>query len=89
MRDLCIFHADLPTLTTLFKFVFQSLASSFNNLRDIGFVEVRIASASGLRSADMNGKSDPFCVVQLCNARAQTHTCYRTLDPVWNRVFSL
>nr|XP_026694109.1 multiple C2 and transmembrane domain-containing protein 1-like isoform X2 [Ciona intestinalis] len=61
---------------------------TFEDLSDIGFAEIKIISASGLRAADINGKSDPFCVVQLCNARAQTQTCYKTLDPVWNRVFT-
>ncbi|XP_076800137.1 multiple C2 and transmembrane domain-containing protein 1-like [Clavelina lepadiformis] len=64
------------------------LFSTLAKISDIGFVEIRIASASGLRPADFNGKSDPFCVVQFCNARAQTQTCYKTLDPVWNRVFT-
>jgi len=69
--------------------LFQRFTSTFKDLSDIGFAEVRILSASGLRSADLNGKSDPFCVMHLCNARAQTHTCYRTLEPEWNRVFNL
>nr|CAB3263705.1 multiple C2 and transmembrane domain-containing protein 1-like [Phallusia mammillata] len=60
-------------------------SSTFRDLSDVGFAEIRIVSASNLKSADINGKSDPFCVVQLCNARAQTQTCYKTLDPVWNR----
>uniref|UniRef100_H2Y6V8 C2 domain-containing protein n=1 Tax=Ciona savignyi TaxID=51511 RepID=H2Y6V8_CIOSA len=66
----------------------QNKTATFQDLPDVGFAELKVISATGLRAADINGKSDPFCVVQLCNARAQTQTCYKTLDPVWNRVFT-
>lgn len=35
------------------------------------------------------GKSDPFCVLELGNNRLQTHTICRTLNPEWNKVFTL
>lgn len=35
------------------------------------------------------GKSDPFCVLELGNDRLQTHTIYKTLNPEWNKVFTL
>ena len=45
--------------------------------------------AQGLAAADIGGKSDPFAVLELVNARLQTHTEYKTLNPEWNKVFSL
>lgn len=42
----------------------------------------------GLASADLGGKSDPFCVVELGNARLQTQTEYKTLCPSWQKIFT-
>ncbi|KAL7848178.1 hypothetical protein AOLI_G00228960 [Acnodon oligacanthus] len=66
-----------------------SLLRSFCNLSDIGIVQVKILRAEGLMAADVTGKSDPFCVVELCNDRLQTHTVYKNLNPEWNKVFTL
>uniref|UniRef100_A0A4W4DZS9 C2 domain-containing protein n=1 Tax=Electrophorus electricus TaxID=8005 RepID=A0A4W4DZS9_ELEEL len=65
------------------------LLRSFCNLNDIGIVQVKILRAEGLMAADITGKSDPFCVVELCNDRLQTHTVYKNLNPKWNKVFTL
>lgn len=35
------------------------------------------------------GKSDPFCLLELGNDQLQTHTIYKTLNPEWNKVFTL
>ncbi|XP_076350133.1 multiple C2 and transmembrane domain-containing protein 1-like [Tachypleus tridentatus] len=61
---------------------------SLSNQRDIGLLTVKVYKARGLRAADFGGKSDPYCVVELVNARLQTHTEYRTLNPEWNKVFT-
>lgn len=45
--------------------------------------------AHGLQAADFGGLSDPFCVLELVNDRVQTHTEYKTLNPEWNKVFTL
>lgn len=39
-------------------------------------------------AADVTGKSDPFCVVELNNDRLLTHTVYKNLNPEWNKVFT-
>ncbi|KAK8403176.1 hypothetical protein O3P69_000995 [Scylla paramamosain] len=44
--------------------------------------------AQGLASADIGGKSDPFCVLELVNDRLQTQTEYKTLSPSWNKIFN-
>ena len=48
-----------------------------------------VIKAQGLLAADIGGKSDPFCVLELVNARLQTHTEYKTLFPEWGKVFTL
>jgi Ca2+-dependent lipid-binding protein len=50
---------------------------------------VKVYRAEGLASADIGGKSDPFCVLELVNARLQTQTIYKTLDPTWEKLFTL
>ncbi|XP_032372474.1 multiple C2 and transmembrane domain-containing protein 1 isoform X3 [Etheostoma spectabile] len=65
-----------------------SLWRSFNNLKDVGVVQVKVIRAEGLMAADVTGKSDPFCVVELSNDRLQTHTVYKNLNPEWNKVFT-
>ncbi|KAI1905373.1 hypothetical protein AGOR_G00015470 [Albula goreensis] len=65
-----------------------SLLRSFHNLKDVGMVQVKVIGAEGLMAADVTGKSDPFCVVELSNDRLQTHTVYKNLNPEWNKVFT-
>ncbi|KAK3913702.1 Multiple C2 and transmembrane domain-containing protein [Frankliniella fusca] len=64
------------------------LLQSFNNLRDVGHLTVKVFRAQGLAAADLGGKSDPFCVLELVNARLQTQTEYKTLAPQWNKIFT-
>lgn len=61
---------------------------SLKNLRDVGFLQVKVIKAADLLAADLNGKSDPFCVLELGNDRLQTHTIYKSLHPEWNKVFT-
>ncbi|XP_074494374.1 multiple C2 and transmembrane domain-containing protein 1 isoform X2 [Sebastes fasciatus] len=65
-----------------------SLWRSLHNLKDVGVVQVKVIRAEGLMVADVTGKSDPFCVVELSNDRLQTHTVYKNLNPEWNKVFT-
>uniref|UniRef100_A0A665W3V9 Multiple C2 and transmembrane domain-containing protein 1-like n=1 Tax=Echeneis naucrates TaxID=173247 RepID=A0A665W3V9_ECHNA len=61
---------------------------SFSNLKDVGIVQVKVLRAEGLMAADVTGKSDPFCVLELNNDRLQTHTVYKNLNPEWNKAFT-
>ncbi|XP_032873183.1 multiple C2 and transmembrane domain-containing protein 1 isoform X1 [Amblyraja radiata] len=61
---------------------------SLFNIRDIGFIQIKVVKAEGLMVADVIGSSDPFCVIELNNDRLQTHTIHRSLNPVWNKVFT-
>uniref|UniRef100_A0A0N5A7A4 Multiple C2 and transmembrane domain-containing protein 1 n=1 Tax=Parastrongyloides trichosuri TaxID=131310 RepID=A0A0N5A7A4_PARTI len=65
-----------------------SLKKTFDNIYDVGHLSVKVYKASNLAALDLNGKSDPFVVVELDNARLQTHTEYKTLNPEWNKMFT-
>ncbi|XP_073692519.1 multiple C2 and transmembrane domain-containing protein 2 isoform X2 [Garra rufa] len=69
----------------LVKYNFRN---SLKDLKDVGFLQVKVIKATDLLAADLNGKSDPFCVLELGNNRLQTHTIYKTLNPEWNKVFT-
>ncbi|XP_039400973.1 multiple C2 and transmembrane domain-containing protein 1 isoform X5 [Mauremys reevesii] len=60
----------------------------FHNMKDVGFLQVKVIRAEALMAADVTGKSDPFCVVELNNDRLLTHTVYKNLNPEWNKVFT-
>ncbi|KAK6178984.1 hypothetical protein SNE40_011446 [Patella caerulea] len=64
------------------------LAKSFNDIKDVGWLQVKVFKANGLKAADFGGLSDPFCVLELVNSRLQTQTEYKTLNPDWNKVFT-
>ncbi|KAI4504174.1 hypothetical protein M0802_000645 [Mischocyttarus mexicanus] len=65
-----------------------SLANTLQRPRDVGHLTVKIYRAQGLVAADLGGKSDPFCVLELVNARLQTQTEYKTLAPNWQKIFT-
>ncbi|XP_039240761.1 multiple C2 and transmembrane domain-containing protein 1 isoform X2 [Pipra filicauda] len=60
----------------------------FHNISDVGFLQVKVIRAEALMAADVTGKSDPFCVVELNNDRLLTHTIYKNLNPEWNKIFT-
>jgi len=59
----------------------------------LGSLRIIVHKATHLRSADINGKSDPYCVVHFHTKDSwdmhdkQTAIVKRTLDPVWEEVF--
>ncbi|XP_058790491.1 multiple C2 and transmembrane domain-containing protein isoform X2 [Phymastichus coffea] len=65
-----------------------SLANTLQRPRDVGHLTVKVYRAQGLAAADLGGKSDPFCVLELINARLQTQTEYKTLAPNWQKIFT-
>ncbi|CAF3636677.1 unnamed protein product [Rotaria sordida] len=66
---------------------FFSTLRSISTMFDVGRLEIKIYQARGLSSKDINGKSDPFCVVELDSNRLRTHTIRKTLAPIWNKSF--
>ncbi|XP_017839144.1 multiple C2 and transmembrane domain-containing protein isoform X2 [Drosophila busckii] len=86
ISDLKAFKED-PRETQILRERYRFLRS-FQNLRDVGHLTVKVFGATGLAAADIGGKSDPFCVLELGNARLQTQTEYKTLTPNWNKIFT-
>ncbi|XP_067358582.1 multiple C2 and transmembrane domain-containing protein 2 isoform X2 [Channa argus] len=64
-----------------------SLKNSHKCVGEVGFLQVKIIKANDL-TTDLNGKSNPFCVIELGNSKLQTHTIYKTLNPEWNKAFT-
>ncbi|XP_025988343.1 multiple C2 and transmembrane domain-containing protein isoform X6 [Solenopsis invicta] len=65
-----------------------SIMNTFQRIRDVGHLSVKVYRAQGLAAADLGGKSDPFCVLELVNSRLQTQTEYKTLAPNWQKIFT-
>uniref|UniRef100_A0A3Q1CBC9 C2 domain-containing protein n=1 Tax=Amphiprion ocellaris TaxID=80972 RepID=A0A3Q1CBC9_AMPOC len=55
----------------------------------VGFLQVNVMKANDLPATDLNGKSNPLCVIELGNCKLQTHTIYKTVNPEWNKAFTL
>ncbi|KFQ56238.1 Multiple C2 and transmembrane domain-containing protein 2, partial [Nestor notabilis] len=64
------------------------IRNSFWNIKDIGFLQVKVLKAVDLLAADFAVFHDPFCVLELGNDMLQTHTVYKNLNPEWNKVFT-
>ncbi|XP_034131551.1 multiple C2 and transmembrane domain-containing protein isoform X1 [Drosophila guanche] len=86
ISDLKAFKED-PRESQLLRDRYRFLRC-LQNLRDVGHLTVKVFGATGLAAADIGGKSDPFCVLELGNARLQTQTEYKTLTPNWNKIFT-
>ncbi|XP_019118533.2 multiple C2 and transmembrane domain-containing protein 2 isoform X1 [Larimichthys crocea] len=65
-----------------------SLKNSHKSMGEIGFLQVKVIKANDLPATDINGKSNPLCVVELGNGRLETHTVYKTLNPEWGKAFT-
>ncbi|XP_011699939.1 PREDICTED: multiple C2 and transmembrane domain-containing protein 1 isoform X3 [Wasmannia auropunctata] len=65
-----------------------SVMNTLQRIRDVGHLTVKVYRAQGLAAADLGGKSDPFCVLELVNSRLQTQTEYKTLAPNWQKIFT-
>ncbi|CAM6031378.1 unnamed protein product, partial [Sphagnum compactum] len=86
ISDLTTYREDVQERTVIESR--YSFRRAFENLRDVGHLTVKVYGATGLAAADLGGKSDPFCVLELGNARLQTQTEYKTLTPNWNKIFT-
>uniref|UniRef100_A0A7N9B170 Multiple C2 and transmembrane domain-containing protein 2-like n=1 Tax=Mastacembelus armatus TaxID=205130 RepID=A0A7N9B170_9TELE len=82
ISDLCAAPLDEPQERQ------NHLKKSLKNLHDVGYLQVKVIKATDVLAADLNGKSDPFCVLELGNDRLQTHTIYKSLNPEWNKAFT-
>ncbi|XP_041651749.1 multiple C2 and transmembrane domain-containing protein 2 [Cheilinus undulatus] len=65
-----------------------SLKNSHRSVREVGLLQVKVVRANDLPATDLNGKSNPICVVELGNCKLQTQTLYKTLNPEWHKAFT-
>ncbi|XP_028306543.1 multiple C2 and transmembrane domain-containing protein 2 isoform X2 [Gouania willdenowi] len=65
-----------------------SLKNSYKCMREVGVLQALVLKANDLSATDINGKSNPLCVVELGNCKLQTHTICKTLNPEWNKAFT-
>jgi Ca2+-dependent lipid-binding protein len=52
-----------------------------------GMLRVMLKSASGLRAADLNGKSDPYVTLSLRGVQHKSRVVTRSLNPSWDEMF--
>uniref|UniRef100_A0A8C1GS34 Multiple C2 domains, transmembrane 2a n=1 Tax=Cyprinus carpio TaxID=7962 RepID=A0A8C1GS34_CYPCA len=71
--------APLDNLKTLQ----ETLMNCLRDLKDVGYLQIKLIKATDLPSTDISGKSDPFCTLELGNSKLQTHTVSKTLNPEW------
>ncbi|XP_072241231.1 multiple C2 and transmembrane domain-containing protein 2 [Leuresthes tenuis] len=64
------------------------LRNSHKCLGEIGLLQVNVIKANDLPASDLNGKSNPVCVIELANCKLQTDAVYKTLNPEWNQAFT-
>jgi Ca2+-dependent lipid-binding protein len=62
-----------------------SIPNTLQNIGQIGWVQIKVIRAFGLKGVDFSGSSDPFVVVELVNSRLQTHTEYKNVNPQWDK----
>uniref|UniRef100_A0A3P8W7F5 Multiple C2 domains, transmembrane 2a n=1 Tax=Cynoglossus semilaevis TaxID=244447 RepID=A0A3P8W7F5_CYNSE len=65
-----------------------SFKNSHKCVREVGFLQIKVIKANDLPTTDLNGKSNPFCVVELGNCKLQTQTVYKSVNPVWSHAFT-
>ena len=53
----------------------------------MGTLHVHLVSATGLKSADRNGKSDPYARLRLAGQQLRSKTLMETLEPRWDEHF--
>ena len=59
-------------------------------VNNCGVIRVDLLEGSGLKAADRNGKSDPYCVFQLNGYKVFESTVQKkTLTPKWNEKFEM
>ncbi|CAK6951097.1 multiple C2 and transmembrane domain-containing protein 2 [Scomber scombrus] len=65
-----------------------SLKNSHKSVGEVGFLQVKVIKANDLPATDLNGKSNPLCVIELGNSKLQTHAVHKTLNPEWNKALT-
>lgn len=78
------YHKDSISRRTL-----QARLKSWRAGPQKGMMRIKVGMASGLQAADLNGYSDPYCVVHCGGRKRKTRIIKRSLAPVWNETFEI
>ncbi|KAG2392806.1 hypothetical protein C9374_011531 [Naegleria lovaniensis] len=73
----------------------EAKKKSVRKIENEGYLLMQLIGATNLKSADVNGLSDPFCSIRVKNSRLsesveqfqKTEVIKKTLDPRWNSFF--
>ncbi|KAH3767558.1 Phosphatidylserine decarboxylase proenzyme 2 precursor [Pelomyxa schiedti] len=52
-----------------------------------GLLEIKVIEAKGVLAADLNGLSDPYCIIKFAGKECRSRTIMKTLDPKWDETF--
>ncbi|XP_062516683.1 multiple C2 and transmembrane domain-containing protein 1-like isoform X2 [Corticium candelabrum] len=67
-----------------------SVWHTLRNIDDVGLLKVKVIKAVGIPATDFFlGTSNPFIVLELDNCRVRTETVYKTIEPGWEKEFTL
>jgi len=66
----------------------QHLMAGNEAVRTQGSFYIRVAEARNLVAEDLNGLSDPYCIVQVGSHVATTQTIWKSLNPLWAEEFT-
>jgi hypothetical protein len=58
------------------------------SMEQSGTLYARLVRATGLKSVDSDGQSDPYVRLSLGERTHRSKTCKKTNDPVWEETFS-
>ncbi|CAK1548523.1 unnamed protein product [Leptosia nina] len=66
------------------KFLWYRLDNSWS---EVGQLSLTLHGAKGLSALNFSGNVNAYCIIELDNARVQTHTIRGTSDPSWDKSF--
>lgn len=52
-------------------------------------LEITVVKGVQLKSMDLNGKSDPYVIIEYANIKKRTKTISKNLNPEWNEKFEI
>lgn len=87
-------HIVLQVIPKGYKADLENIATSNSRLTFVpevtegnGQLVVEVVKASNLPPKDLNGFSDPYCVLKVGKTEYKTNIIERTLHPIWNEEF--
>ncbi|XP_038209545.1 multiple C2 and transmembrane domain-containing protein-like [Zerene cesonia] len=98
-ENVIINQTELTNLESLEFFLFSKLAFKpykdddmtwyrvTDSWNDVGQLSITLYGAKGLSALTLSGSVNAYCILELDNARVQTHTIKGTSEPSWDKNF--